>query len=108
MRRLFLLATVLAPLAACSISEEAFPEAYSSALCSRSAQCDADSFDELYDSVEDCTDLLAPVMEAALDVGDLVGGDYNPAKGGECVAEIRSAPCDDLSTDELACDVYGD
>ena len=107
MRHHLILFFLLAPLSACGISEENFPEAYGRAVCARSAACDVDAFDALYDDQEDCIDDVAATMELALDVGDVLK-EYDPAKGGDCVADVRSTSCDDLSAGDLVCELFED
>lgn len=97
---------LLALLVACSVSEEAFPDALANAACRRLEQCEADAFDDVWDDREDCEEAWADLAEAYLDLGDLLGQTYDPAAGGQCVREVRHADCDQVESGDIDCEIW--
>ena len=92
---------------ACAIPEESFPDAYGSAVCARFRHCDQDSFEDIFDEVEDCVDTTAAGMEVFMDAADLLNQEYDGNEARECINDIRSTACGDFSVDEVVCSVYG-
>ncbi|MCB9745765.1 MAG: hypothetical protein H6740_24535 [Alphaproteobacteria bacterium] len=108
MRPLLLLASSLVLLTACAIEEADFPEKFGQASCSRYKECDKGDYESRFDSKEECVNDYADVADFILDAGDLFGADYNPEKGRDCITEIRSATCEDVTSGDIDCDVFGD
>lgn len=107
--RIFGLSILVSSLVACSIPEEDFPEKYGKEACKRLEECDKGDYEEIYgDDDAECVDDFADVADILLDLGDLAGETYDPAKGRECVRNLRKATCEEIQDGEADCDVWAD
>jgi hypothetical protein len=104
----FALALLALSLMACAIPEEDFPDAYAKAACDRQEECNADGYANRWDSDVECEESWADLAELLLDVGDLFGETYDPAKGRECVRDLKTLSCDELEDGDHECDVWED
>lgn len=101
---LFVLASSLV---ACAIPEEDFPDTYAKVLCKRLKECHTADYEDAYgDDHEACREDGAEGADTILDLGDLIGEEYDPAKGRDCINEMKTADCGDL--DNVDCDVWSD
>lgn len=93
-------------LAACTISEDAFPERAADAYCDRLEECTV-TF-ETDEERANCESFAASLAELTVDAGELLGQEYDAAAGARCVREIRAATCAEFNEAELECDVFAD
>jgi len=92
--------------AACTISENHFPDAYARAICTRLAQCEAGQYQNTYDNRRDCVSSWSDAAQSVLDAGDLVGATYSPTKAAQCIDQIHAASCGDFSNFDYTCQVF--
>lgn len=107
MRRFLLSATAVIFLAGCGpIPEADFPEEFGSTYCKRIKECDKGAYESDYTDKEDCIDDWADFADTMLDLGDLLGGDYNEEMGRECVTAIKDATCGEIDDGDVECDLF--
>lgn len=106
MRKLLFAASSLILFTGCAIEEADFPESYGKAACSRYKECDKGDYESNYSSKDACVEDFADVADFILDAGDLLGADYSPELGRECINEIRSASCEEVTGGGVDCDVF--
>lgn len=97
---------LLALILACSISQDAFPDAFGSAACTRLERCDKGAYQDTWTDRADCVDAWASIAQINLDAGDLLGATYDPTAGHQCVHDVRSADCGTLESGQIDCNVW--
>lgn len=93
-------------LAACTISEDAFPDRAADAVCDRVEEC-TEVFEDPSERT-DCEGFWRGAAELLLDVRDLVGEVYSPSAGADCVQKVRAATCAEFNDFQLECDLFPD
>jgi len=90
----------------CTISEQRFSPSYGDTLCRKWKKCDKEEFQELWENVESCSADTSELVDAFLDIGDTLGGEYDSSAAYRCLGDLRSANCDELANWEFsdACD----
>ncbi len=89
------IAALLVLLAACGVSEKAFPARSAAVTCQRAQECEKASFDVVYSSLADCKKTVGDQMQVLFDqAGDRCNWDGGLAA--QCLAWARSASCDDF------------
>lgn len=104
--RMLVVAALTTMIGACGIPEESFPSAYGKQVCKRFEECQPTEFEAVYDSLSDCTETTADAVEAAMNVADLAGATYDPAKARDCVSEAGDTECGATGLDEFACELW--
>lgn len=101
--------TRLAPLLlllGCAVSEDAFPDAYGRAICTRLQECQRAEYESRYEDRADCVSAWSEIADSVLDAGDLLGATYSPSSAGSCLRAIRSASCSEFADFQYECEVF--
>lgn len=107
--RIFGIGLLVSSLVACAIPEEDFPEIFGKEACKRLEECDKGWYESNYeDDRAECIDDQADLADFLLDAGDLLGNEYDPAKGRDCVRNLRQASCGDIQDGDVDCDLWAD
>jgi len=93
-------------LAGCTVAEHDFPEAYGKAMCKRMKQCERGEYDNTWDDKAECVDDMAEFADFFLDAGDLLGQEYVPELGYDCIREVKGASCAEFEDGEYDCEVF--
>lgn len=95
-------------LVACAIPEEDFPEAYGHTVCDRLEECDRGDYEAAYEDRAACVDQWAEFADTLLDAADLLGQEYSPEQGRDCLQEIRRASCSEFVDGEYTCELFAE
>lgn len=96
----------LAALTGCAIEEADFPDAYGKAVCKKARKCDRADYEEHYDDLDVCIDDAGDLIRGVIDLAGLVGQEYVPEYGRDCVSQINGMSCEDYNDGEVDCDLF--
>ncbi len=89
---------LLCPLfAACSIAEDAAPDALASAWCGKKRRCDRTTFENTWDNRSECEDDVAAAVETTQDFYDLLGCEWDGEGAAQVRADIRGQSCSEFA-----------
>lgn len=85
---------------ACGLTSSSYLHQASRLACERAKECDPESFDSLFDNLDQCRDFYAPFENVTEDC--YADCSFDAQKARECLDVARKASCDDLA--DPACD----
>jgi hypothetical protein len=81
----------------CNVKEEDFAEKYGETYCKKWKSCDKDAFNDVWEEgTQQCVESTEDIIETLFDFSSALGGEYDSGSASRCLADIRSASCDDL------------
>jgi hypothetical protein len=93
-------------LTGCGVPEDEFPERAGEAVCDRVEECTT-TFESDAERA-DCEAFWSGAAELWVDLGELIGGEYDPGLGADCLREVRRATCAEFNEASYECDVLVD